>query len=318
MLLEMAVGDAYGAKFESIMELDLIQRNNDFSYGWQITEDFQPSLMPPGHYTDDTQMALAISEAMLNPEESWSDESLAEWFVEVFHRNPRRGYTTFFLNVLMNSEDGKELLSRINAKSTKSGAAMRSAPLGLYEKRGEVIAKAKTQAAVTHNTWQGRESAIAVALSSWYFYHQHGPREDLVKFLNETRFGGRIHSEDPFDVEDNGEVVDRVIPWSPKVERPVRAEGWDCVDAALYAILSSNNLKDILHTAVGYGGDTDTVACIAMGIASVANDIEQNLPNELFEGLENRQFGHNYLIFVDQKLATKFPRRQLDKISEGH
>ena len=309
MLLEIGVGDAYGAKFEMINDTDLIGRNNDLSYQWNIPADVQPSLIPPGYYTDDTQMSMAIAEAMLDDDESWGKESMAEWFIEVFHRNQRRGYTVFFLNALLNSESGRELLTRIGGQSNKSGAAMRSAPLGMYPRMGETVAKARAHAMVTHDSWEGRESAIAVALSSWYFYHDEGPREDLVQWLNDTRYSGQIHGTDPFLVEGVEENKDdRVLPWFPDLERPVRVEAWECLEAALYAIESSDNLGGILKYAVKYGGDTDTVAAIAMGIASASNDIEKNLPEELLEGLENIKYGHDYLLFLDRKLSEKFPR----------
>jgi ADP-ribosyl-[dinitrogen reductase] hydrolase len=308
MLIEIAIGDAYGAKFENIHDVDLISRNNDFSYKWTIAEDFQPSLVPPGFYTDDTQMSLAIAEAMLDDDESWSRDSMAEWFIEVFHRNQRRGYTTFFLNALLNSESGRELLVRIDGKSNRSGAAMRSAPLGMYPQMGEAVAKACAHAMVTHDSWEGRESAIAVAMSSWYFYHDQGPREDLVEWLNDTRFGGHVHATEAFFVEGTKEdQEDRVLPWFPDLERPVRVQAWDCLEAALYAIEAADNLADILKASVSYGGDTDTVAAIAMGIASASKDIEKNLPEQLFTDLENRQYGRDYLLFVDRKLAEKFP-----------
>lgn len=310
MLIEMGIGDAYGAKFENIYEAEIVWRNNDLHYDWQIADDYQPSLMPPGHYTDDTQMSLAIAEAMLDPDESWSNESLAEWFVEVFHRNQRRGYTTFFLNALLNAENGAELLVRIDSKSTKSGAAMRSAPLGLYSNIRETVAKAKAQASVTHDTWKGRESSVAVAMAAWYFYHNIGPKEDLVQWLNDERFGGRIMSNKPFDVFEDDEEgsTDRVVPWTPEQRRPVRVDAWECIDAAFYAIESADNLSDILRTAVGYTGDVDTVGCIAMGIASVADDIENNLPEQLYNLLENQHYGRRYLQFVDQKLFEAFPK----------
>jgi ADP-ribosylglycohydrolase len=309
MLLEIAVGDAYGVKFENLHDADLIRRNNNLSYKWKYQEDFQPSIIPPGYYTDDTQMSLAIAEAMLDDDESWSKESMAEWFIEVFHRNQRRGYTTFFLNALLNSESGRELLSRIGGRSTKSGAAMRSAPLGMHKRMGEAVAKARAHAMVTHDSWEGRESAIAVAMSSWYFYHNQGPREGLVEWLNETRYSGNIHAKDAFYVEGvSDDKDDRVLPWFPDLERSVRIDAWECLECALYAIESADNLGDILKYAVSFGGDTDTVAAIAMGIASASDDIEKNLPEELIAELENRQFGHDYLLFVDKKLSEKFPK----------
>ena len=59
MLLELAVGDAYGSCFEATSK-EFIERNNDLHYEIhprilkRYPADKQPTLVPSGHYTDDT------------------------------------------------------------------------------------------------------------------------------------------------------------------------------------------------------------------------------------------------------------------------
>lgn len=60
MILEAAIGDAYGAGFE-FRDLDFIFQNNDLTQYHKhglYTEIYK-------RYTDDTQMAIAISELLL-------------------------------------------------------------------------------------------------------------------------------------------------------------------------------------------------------------------------------------------------------------
>jgi ADP-ribosylglycohydrolase len=309
MMLEIGVGDAYGSCFEGVKDPKWVHRMNDLTYTnnprklRKNPKDYQPSLVKPGCYTDDTQMAIAIALAMLDDEEPWTKETLAEFFVGVFHRDQRRGYTTYFLNVLMNSPDGMTMLSKIDGKSTKSGGAMRAGPLGLYPDINEVVAKAKRQASVTHDSWLGMNSAVGAALMTHYFYYNLGPKEGLVPWLQKTYFADMIHSADPFEAD--GEIVEC---WHPDDQRPVRVHAWDCLEAALYAIEAHDNMADILQQCVAYVGDVDTVAAIAMGPASLAKDIDQNLPAELVDNLENRRYGRDYLKLLDKKLFEKFPR----------
>ena len=61
--------------------------------------------------------------------------------------------------------------------------------------------------------------------------------------------------------------------------------------AALTALSTSTNLRDLLDASIAYTGDVDTVATIALGAGSCATDIEHNLPPELYETLENGPFG---------------------------
>jgi ADP-ribosylglycohydrolase len=78
MLLELAVGDAYGAAFE-YAPLELIRAHNSASY---YSKHPRHSLAP-GCYTDDTQMSIAVAEAILSGER-WSPRLLAHHFVEPF------------------------------------------------------------------------------------------------------------------------------------------------------------------------------------------------------------------------------------------
>lgn len=310
MLLDIGLGDAYGACFEGA-DRSFVERNNereDMTYTnhprklRKRPNDYNPGLVPPGGYTDDTQMSLAIAEAMLDENEPWTKESIADRFVEVFHRDERRGYTTYFLNVLLNSQNGQEMMSKINGKSTKSGAAMRAGVLGLYSDFQEVVEKAKIQATVTHDSWIGQHSAVGAALMTHYFYHNIGPTYELCGWLRDNYFADLLHSPHPFEVDD--EVVEC---WSPSFHKKVRVHGWDCLEAAIHAIENHDNMADILWQCVAYTGDVDTVAAIAMGPASCSKEIKQNLPQQLYEGLERGAYGYNYLRQLDEQLFAKFP-----------
>lgn len=307
MLYEIAVGDAYGACFEGC-DKDFVDRNNDLLYTnhprklRKKPEDYQPALVQPGCYTDDTQMALAVAEAMLDDNEPWTKESLADRFVEVFQRDERRGYTTYFLNVLLNSKSGAQMLSKIGGKSTKSGGLMRAGVLGMYSNIDDVISKAKIQSSVTHDSWMGLNSAVGAALMTHYFYHRLGPKENLCQWLKSTYFGDAIHEDEPFEAD--GEIVKC---WKPG--QRVRCHAWDCLESAIYAIESHNTMSGVLQQCIAYTGDVDTVAAIAMGPASCSDEIEQNLPVELTDNLENRTYGKSYLLELDRRLYEKFPRR---------
>jgi ADP-ribosyl-[dinitrogen reductase] hydrolase len=135
MLLELAVGDAYGAAFE-YAPIDLIRQHNTVSY--YSKHPRHP--LPAGCYTDDTQMSIAVTEAILSGER-WTPRLLAHHFVQAFRRDPREGYAAGFYKLLCELQDGDDLLARIRPDSDKSGASMRAAPLGVFPTIGEVIDK---------------------------------------------------------------------------------------------------------------------------------------------------------------------------------
>ncbi len=275
MLLQIAIGDAYGAPFEFVNR-SLLAENDLRGYRSHPRHGH-----PPGHYTDDTQMSLAIAEVLVE-RTPFTRENLADKFVAAFHRDPREGYARGFHAFLMQTRTGAALLANIRPNSKKSGAAMRAAPLGVLHDAADVTALATLQARLTHDTKEGIDSAVAAALVSHYFLHERGPRVDVGKYLSE-------HVPGPWQTPWNGEVS---------------GEGMDCVHAAVTAILAHDTLSGILRACVAFGGDVDTVAAIAMGGASHARDITSDLPAVLVTGLENGPFGRDYIQALDAKLLA--------------
>ena len=156
MLLELAIADAYGAGFEYANEIIV---NNDLS---RYVEHPRFRLNP-GSYTDDTQMSIAIAEVIV-AQAPWTTEVLADSFLRAFKRDEREGYARSFYHFLREIQDGEEFLIKINPESDKSGAAMRAAPIGIYPTPEKVIETATIQAAITHNTPDGINAAVAAAL----------------------------------------------------------------------------------------------------------------------------------------------------------
>ena len=207
---------------------------------------------------------------------------MADQFVEAFHRDPRKGYAQGFYNFLRSVRDGKEFLARIRPKSDKSGAAMRAAPVGVFKTIEEVIDKSTIQAAITHNTPDGINAATAAALSVHYFLYKVGPKADLGTFI-ETHVPGNWTK-----------------PWKGKVG----SKGWMSVQAAITAITESISMSELLKKCVSFTGDVDTVAAIALAAGSHSEEIDQDLPKHLHQGLENGKFGYDYILTLDKQLLS--------------
>lgn len=276
MLLELAVGDAYGAGFE-YASLDLVRKHNTATHYIQHPRHN----IRPGCYTDDTQMSLAIAEALVSGER-WTPQNLARRFVEVFRRDPRKGYAGGFYAFLQEVRDGDDFLARIRPDSDKSGAAMRAAPLGVLPTIGQVVEKCRIQAALTHNTPDGIHAALASALMSHYFLYRLGPKARLGEFLE---------SEVPG-------------PWAAPWEGKVGSKGWMSVRAAITAVVRNQRLSDLLRNCIAFTGDVDTVATIALAAASCSSEYEQDLPDNLVAMLESGPYGREYLLALDRQLLA--------------
>ncbi|HLP87825.1 MAG TPA: ADP-ribosylglycohydrolase family protein [Nostocaceae cyanobacterium] len=274
MLLELAIGDAYGAGFEYADENILA---NDLS---RYVQHPRHRLIP-GSYTDDTQMSIAIAEVLVS-RAPWTPQVLADKFVQVFKRDQREGYAKKFYQFLQSVNNGEEFLERIQPHSDKSGAAMRAAPIGVYSTPEKVIEAATVQAAITHNTPDGINAAVAAALMSHYFIYQHGTKRKLGQFLE-----GFVSGE-----------------WSKPWRGEVKAQGWMSVRAAVTAIMRNDSLSEILQDCINFTGDVDTVGAIALGGASCSEEIVQDIPEHLILTLENGAYGRDFIIDLDKQLMS--------------
>ncbi|HTK07105.1 MAG TPA: ADP-ribosylglycohydrolase family protein [Ktedonobacteraceae bacterium] len=280
MLLELAIGDAYGAGFE-YADIGMVRAQNNLSrYVRHPRHNLQP-----GCYTDDTQMSLAIAEAIVS-REPWEPAMLARKFLEAFKRDPRQGYATGFYHFLLNVRDENQFLSEINPTSDKSGAAMRAAPIGVYSSLSQVIEHCTIQAALTHNTPDGIAAAVAASLMTHYFLYNLGPKKELGIFLQKHVRGHWA------------------TPWTGKVG----AQGWMSVQAAVTALMKSDTMSDLLMACIQFSGDVDTVAAIALAVGACSTEIVQDLPAHLQDGLENGQYGRDYIRLLDTQLLALVAR----------
>lgn len=275
MLLELAIGDAYGAGFEYADEMIFA---NDLS---RYVQHPRHRLIP-GSYTDDTQMSIAIAEVIV-AQAPWTPEVLADSFVTAFKRDPREGYAGSFYHFLVTISDGSEFLARIRPDSDKSGAAMRAAPMGVYPTPEKVIEAATIQAAITHNTADGISAAVAAALMSHYFIYRLGPKRKLGQFLEGYVLSGE---------------------WSKPWEGKVKSKGWMSVRAAITAVMRNDSMSDLLQDCIAFTGDVDTVAAIALAAASCSQEIRQDIPSQLVTALENGAYGRDYIIALDKQLMS--------------
>ena len=276
MLLETAIGDAGGAGVEYAAE-DFVRRY-DVLAGYIKHPKHN---LVPGSYTDDTQMALALAEVIVSGR-PFTREVLADAFVQAFKRDVREGYASGFYAFLCEIKDGEEFLARMKPFSDKSGAAMRAVVVGVYPTIEEVVAKATLQAKLTHDTEGGINSAVAAALAGHYFIYDLGPKAELGAFLDEHVAGD----------------------WAEPYVGPVGQKGWMCTKAAVTAIMGGASLSAILKASIAFTGDVDTVAAIACGAASFSREVVQDLPQVLYDNLENGTYGRDYLRQVDAQIAA--------------
>jgi len=278
MLIHIAIGDAYGAGFEFAPRAKIDAHNDGAGY---VVHELG---IPAGHYTDDTQMSIAIAELLLSdaPPDA---PACADAFVRAYRRDPRGGYSRGFGQLLSEVADGAELLRRIHPGSIRNGAAMRSVPLGLIDDIDAMRRVAREQAAVTHDSPEGRLSSEVVALMS----------HALLR--GTTRVGGlaamvSAHTGLQLRHDWHGEVA---------------VDALETLHAVHTALAATRSMRELLRACVAFGGDTDSVAAIALGLASLSDEFVDDLPASLHAGLENSAYGRDWLAALDAQLAARYP-----------
>ena len=273
MLLQGAIGDAYGAGFEFAARAIIEKENNLTHYR---THPRYQSIYKK--YTDDTQMALALAELLIDKIEL-SRENIANKFVEVFKRDVREGYASRFYQFLLSINSGEELLKKIIAKSERNGAAMRAYPLGILKTESEIIEKNAIQMAITHNTETAKIASEAIALTSHFFIYNKGNQQQLIEYLNDFQN----------------------YQWKANWQNEVTMNAVETVEAVLTILKNEISLKNMLLKSINFGGDVDTVASLTLAIGSQIKNVEKDLPTFLFEELENGDFGRDFLMQIENQ-----------------
>ena len=289
MMVSLALGDSFGLSFEYASP-EFVTRFNHPEQGYVQHPKYKK--IKPGQFSDDTQFSIAIAELLLSGQPHTA-MNLAMHLVRSFQRDPRTGYSGNFYKVLCDcTAPGNTLwiaahkfLITIVPHSNKSGGAMRAAPCGLLKEPAEVVDTALWQASITHATKDGMASAAAAALLVWACRHNCDPGF-LPSFLSDHLPG---------------------YPWAEPWFRKVGSPGLESVRAALTALMQHDNMLDLLKACIAFTGDVDTVATICLAAASLHPQIEQNLPEPLFDKLENGKYGRDFLVELDRKLMAKFP-----------
>jgi ADP-ribosylglycohydrolase len=254
-----------------------------------------------GSYTDDTEMSVANARVLI---EHGTHRLSPRVFADAWLAEFRRGKTPErhgprFRSLLAGSDSGMALIRAVDNSSARNGAAMRAVPFGVIPDKEALFRVATLQAAITHHTHPGMFAARAVALMSHFALYEsasfsalpayclrHLPEEDVRAYGNV--FQNRWH---------NGRVVG-----TPEVPVSIAT-----VHAVADVLAHHRSFRSIMRRVMLWGGDTDSVAAIAWGIAS-ARYRKERLPDFLERDLEggNGETGARYLRRIGIELMAKF------------
>jgi ADP-ribosylglycohydrolase len=202
----------------------------------QKMKDF-PLFVEQSRFTDDSVLTVAVADCLL------TGSSYLDKFHEYTRAYPDRGYGLGFRRWILSG-------SRQPYNSWGNGSAMRVSPVAFaFESFEEVLNEAKASAEVTHNQLQGIRGASD---SRGHFLAREGESKKTIRSTIEERFH-----------YDLSRSVDDI--------RPSYSFNESCqgtVPEAITAFLESEDYEDAVRLAISLGGDADTLACMAGGIAA--------------------------------------------------
>jgi ADP-ribosylglycohydrolase len=211
-------------------------------------KDFAPLFHPKARFTDDTVCTVAVAAALVHGTDPQT--AMIEW-CKRYAENGGWGkqFALWFL------DDNPQPYN-----SWGNGAAMRIAPVGLLANtEAEVIGWSDTVSAITHNHPDAMNTAQAVALAI-YWARRKTSAQDIGRLLTE-RYGYPLHL-----------TPDDIRPGYKRTEKAL-----DSVPQAISCALHSTSFEDAIRNAVSLGGDSDTIAAIAGGIAEALHGIPPDI-----------------------------------------
>ena len=188
-------------------------------------------------FTDDSVLTIAIAEWIL------TGKDLVELLHAYANAHPDRGYGKSFRDWMRDRR-------REPYNSFGNGSAMRVSPVGFaFNTLEEVLEWSEKSAAVTHNHPEGIRGAQATATA--IFLARKGISKEEIRSVLESRFHYNLRR--------------RLKEIHPTYSFDVTCQG--TVPEALIAFFESKHYEDAVRNAISLGGDADTLACIAGGIA---------------------------------------------------
>lgn len=214
-------------------------------------------------FSDDTILTMAIADSIINQNDY--GEKLKEYALNYENKIPEN---IPYFKGMFSPNFMSWAKSKMTGKSCGNGAMMRISPVGyLFDSEEEIIKNARLATIPSHNTKESIDASTKVALIIYY------ARKGFSK----------------------GQIIDKLNLniKEPKVEK-FNYTCSDTIDICLFSLFSSNSFEESIKTAISFGGDTDTNACIVGSMAEamfgINNDLKQQalakLPKEFIEILE--------------------------------
>lgn len=312
-LLGLAIGDALGQPFE----FSTAEFIANFNWDGEFVNRNVERKRNPGDYTDDTLMALALTNSLIE-NGGYDVNCAAKHYLAWFESGDWRGIGQQTEKAMIHLKNGmsplesgiknigkaKPTFKRLSNKTTDgdfcgNGAVMRIAPLAVYYKDNKDLAfkYAKQDANITHNHPDARDANIALvdmiirmlngakAIEAFlevaqadYYEYDHVPKQF------EMALKLMIDGPNSFDL-------------NAAMSLGVRGTAHETLASAIYCLLTGETYRECVVNSVLLSGDCDSrgaicgaMAGIKFGLGGLTNEYYTNfgaIPKSYSDNVEN-------------------------------
>ena len=264
-----------------------------------------------GMYTDDTNSTLALATSLVQ-KQYLDAKHCAESYSKFYFTPPKRGYPDSAQKVLYGIKDGLDYLKTGTLAfpdgSFANGGAMRITPIGLAFRNAsdDVLYEACRLSIISSHVHPEAIDGAYLIAKCIQFGLQFDSSKDLdeIQFLKEMKKSSKTEEMKKkienliksFRNKDSDEVL------LQKVSSSFQIKAIEAVPVVLWGFIKYwKNPEEALIKMVGFGGDTDTTACILGGILGSIHGTSW-IPHRWFDNLENGIYGRDYCIELGKHL----------------
>ena len=241
------IGDIVGSRFEFHNYL-----SKEFTF-----------LTPGCCFTDDSVMTCAVAQALMDSKEDFSDlsEKTVQAMQRIGQQFPNCGYGARFIHWMF-SDDPQPYNSYGN------GSAMRVSPVGFAARNVEDAKKLSASVTcVSHNHPEGMKGAEATAVAI------------VMARLGKSKAAIRSAMEGYYDLSTSADEYR--ANWQGHGREICQVS----LPQALACFFEGESYEDVIRNCISIGGDSDTIAAIAGGIAEAFYGVPEAIKAQLGEYL---------------------------------
>lgn len=295
VMVGLAIGDAMGMPLEFLKKEEIRAR-----YNGVVRDYVKPKAghlcehLKPGQYTDDTQMALALANSIIDKGE-FSPHAFKRRLVEWYHCKDHRAPGNACIESVRRLDDGVSWKESGQKDAAGCGSAMRVAPLALVYGNSELAEHSATQSIMTHQDCRATIGSIltsAIVSLVQKKDSSHFDRDSLLDFI--TRVANTFEEKFQHGEKEFSTMLKK-FPELLKMEfdygiQQIGTSGYvvQTFCAAFYAFLfTPADFETTIVNAVNQGDDADSIGAIAGAFSGALNGMK-GIPERWLDRLEKK------------------------------